>query len=254
MNENEMTDLLRRATRDLSPDVGALVAGGLQRGRVRQRRRRTATAVGAALATAVVAVGVAQLAGEDASRGLQDVPADRPTTATAAPTPTSTPASTPAKPATARLAVTTDQVPTTFASLVPGTVGTPDPKSGPDAAPVVDFQWNGYAVRVGLTPAGYAGGSEDDTPGERCAQSSAPDSCRSLEGQDGSVVSTWTGVNPPVDGGTSYRAAEVFRADGWDVLVMTYNGPAREGPVSASEPPFTLTQLVRVASSDVWFR
>ncbi len=46
----------------------------------------------------------------------------------------------------------------------------------------------------------------------------------------------------------------VFRPDGWDVLVQAYNGPGKEGPVTADEPPFTLAELQRLALSDVWFR
>ena len=57
-----------------------------------------------------------------------------------------------------------------------------------------------------------------------------------------------------MDGGTDVRSVSVFRPDGWDVLVMAYNGPRKEGPVLAAEPPFDLRELQRIASSDVWFR
>ena len=69
MNEHEMADLLDRATRDLAPDVEALVAAGLRRGQRRQRRRREAGAV-AATVVAVVAIGLgSQLLGTGSTGG-----------------------------------------------------------------------------------------------------------------------------------------------------------------------------------------
>jgi hypothetical protein len=253
MNEPDVNDLLHRATRDLAPDVDALVAGGLRRGRVRQRRRRTAMTQGAGAATVLVTAGAFQLSGELAGRGSVDLPANPPTTTpTSTPTPGPTRTVDPAPASRARLAVTTDEVPATFASLEPGEVSPPLPKSGPDSAPVVDFTWNGLGVRVGLTPDDYTRGERGADPAVRCAQGATPDSCR--PGPGGAFVSPSTFVNPPEDGGTSGRSVVVFRPDGWDVLVLAYDGPRREGPVTADEPPFDLEQLEAVASSDVWFR
>ncbi len=256
MNENEMTELLHRATRDLVPDVDALVAGGLQRGLVRRRRRRTAAAVGAGAAAVLVTAGALQLLGDDSVRGRVVLPADTPSATPTTPTTRpSSPAPTPSAGPTARarLAVTTEQVPATFASLEPGRVSAPEPKSGPDSAPVVDFTWNGFGIRVGLTPDDYATGERVTDPWLRCNEDSpAPDSCR--PGPDGSVVSTSAGVNPPVDGGATVWSAQVFRADGWDVLVMEYNGPGKEGPPTADRPPFSVEELLTIAASDVWFR
>ena len=73
-------------------------------------------------------------------------------------------------------------------------------------------------------------------------------------GPDGTVIATSSSTNPAVDGGTDERSVWVFRPDGWDVLVMAYNGPAKAGPVIADEPPFSLQELQQIASSDVWFR
>lgn len=248
MNENDLTDLLQRATRDLAPDVGALVAGGRRRGQVRQRRRRTAAAVATgAAAVLVAAAGLQMLTADDtASRGIS--PAD--------PAPPSAPASSePARPAPvarAELAVTTDQVPTTFASLEPGQVSKPSSQSGPDTAPVVDFTWKGFGIRVGLTPDDYVSGRSVPDPARRCAEQAGADQCR--PGPGGVVISSSSFTNPVADGGTRVRSVNVFRPDGWDVLVMAYNGPGKEGPVIASEPPFDLRQLQRIASSDVWFQ
>jgi hypothetical protein len=246
MNEKDMTELLQRATRDLTPDVQGLVAGGLRRGRVRQRRRRTATAVVTGAVAVLVTVGGFQLLSADGttSRGIAPADPARPSA--------STHSTRPEAAAKAELAVTTQQVPTTFASLEPGQVSRPSPKSGPDAAPVVDFTWEGFAVRVGLTPDDYVNGRSIADPVRRCAEDAGGKPCRS--GPDGTVVSTSSFTNPAADGGTKVRSVTVFRPDGWDVLVMAYNGPAKEGPVTADEPPFDLPQLKRIASSDVWFR
>lgn len=80
MNENELTMVLERAAERLDPDVEALAAGAVRRGR---RRRRRATAV-AALGTATVLVlaGVAWQAGLGGDRVAQD-----PTVATSPGTP-----------------------------------------------------------------------------------------------------------------------------------------------------------------------
>ena len=236
----QLSDLLERATRDLTPDLEALVAGGVRRGRIRQRRRRVASTVaGAATAVLVVAVGWQVVGGDDVgSRGIDP--------ATTVPS-----AVNPSAPVRAELAVTTEQVPTTFASLEPGEVSAPSTRSGPDEAPVVDFTWNGFGVRVGITPDDYVSGESVPDPARRCAEQSDGESCR--PGPGGTIISTWSSTSPPVDGGTTVRSVSVYRPDGWDVLVMAYNGPGKEGPVTAEQPPFDLQELERIAASDAWF-
>lgn len=241
-----MADLLHRASRDLAPDVPSLVAVGLRRGQARRRRRQSAAAVVASAVAVLLVVAGFELA--DSSRaGTRGV-------APANPSPRSASAES-ADPGPVRpvdLAVTTDQVPTTFAPLEPGTVSAPGPKSGPDAAPVVDFTWNGFGVRVGLTPDDYVTGHRVRDPGRRCAEQEGAARCR--PGPEGTVLARSSATNPAVDGGTRFRAVTVFRPDGWDVLVMAYNGPGKDGPATAAEPPFDLSQLQRIASSDTWFR
>lgn len=257
MNEKEMTDLLHRATDDLAPDVTSLVAGGLRRGQVRQRRRRAASV--AAVAVAVVAVGGgARLlgAGGLGGRAVEPVepagPAAPTATARATPPPSTPTPPTRGEPPRAQLAVSTADVPATFASLAPGEVSAPDEKSGPDTAPVVDFTWNGFGVRVGLTPDDYVSGHRVLDPMRRCADQASGRPCR--QRSDGTVILTESRINPPIDGGTRYRSVTVFRPDGWDVLVMVFNGSGKAGPVMAPQPPFDLAELEQIASSDVWFR
>lgn len=246
MNEKDMTELLQRATEELTPDVQALVAGGLRRGQVRQRRRRTAAAAVTSAAVVLLAAGGFQMLRADGTTSRGIAPADP------APPSASTRPARPETTAKSELAVNTEQVPTTFASLEPGQVSAPSPKSGPDAAPVVDFTWEGFGVRVGLTPDDYVTGRSTADPALRCAEQAEGQQCRS--GPGGTAVITSSFTNPAVDGGTDVRSVTVFRPDGWDVLVMAYNGPAKEGPVTAAEPPFDLQELQRIASSDVWFR
>lgn len=250
MNEHEISDLLERGTRNLSPDVGALVAGGLRRGRVRQRRRRIAGAAAAALG-AVVVIGTGfQLLGA----GEQDRAFDPagPMSSSVEPSATTAP---PSDTEPVELAVTTQDVPTTFALLAPGEVSAPSTNSGPDSAPVVDFTWNGLGVRVGLTPDDYLDGTSIPDPAQRCAegpQGGGITPCR--PGPQGTVIQTAVWTNPEIDGGTKERSVWVYRPDGWDVLVMSYNGPGKEGPPITEEPPFELAELQQIALSDIWFR
>lgn len=274
MNEKELTELLERATRDLGPDIEALVAGGLRRGQVRQRRRRVGAAVAAAVAAVLVVGAGSQLLGADGSGGRALDPADSPPASTspsaasisptsnASPPPDSSDSARPTAPTRrtapvrARLAVTTAQVPAAFASLQPGEVGAPSAGSGPDSAPVVDFTWNGFGVRVGLTPDDYVSGAPVPDPARRCAEDGVEGGgvspCR--PGPDGTVIQTLTSASPEVDGGTTERMVAVYRPDGWDVLVMAYNGPGKDGPPTADQPPFDIAELRQIALSDSWFR
>lgn len=260
MNEKEIADLLERATRDLSPDVEALVAGGLRRGQVRQRRRRVAGAAGAILgAVLIVGLGAQVLGTGDQGRAVDPAgPGPASVVPSATPTGTTTPTTptTPTTSASVELAVTTQEVPTTFASLAPGEVGAPSANSGPDSAPVVDFTWNGLGIRVALTPDDYSDGTSIPDPARRCAEQGVQGGgfgpCRPRP--EGTVVQTATWTNPEVDGGTRERSVYVYRPDGWDVLVVAYNGPGKEGPATQQEPPFDLAELQQIALSDVWFR
>lgn len=254
MNEQEMANLLDRATRDLAPDIEALVAGGLRRGQARRHRRQMVTTVATTVAAVlVIVVAGSQLLGPGGAADRAIDPADSVPSTLASPSPTaSAPPTGPTSPTRARLAVTTEQIPKTFASLEPGLVSAPSAESGPDTAPVVDFTWNGFGIRVGLTPDDYVTGRRVPDPARRCAEQAGGDPCR--PGPDGTVISTTSSTNPKVDGGTEVGSARVFRPDGWDVLVMAYNGPAKQGPATAVKPPFTLPELQRIATSNIWFR
>ena len=55
-HDSGVTELLRRASDDLAPDVDRLVSGGITRGRSRQRRARIGTTVASLAVIGVVGV------------------------------------------------------------------------------------------------------------------------------------------------------------------------------------------------------
>ena len=71
--DSGVTELLHRASDDLTPDVDRLVSGGIARGRTRQRRARIGTTVASLAVIGVVgglAVVVPRLDGPDSARDL----------------------------------------------------------------------------------------------------------------------------------------------------------------------------------------
>ncbi len=117
-HDSGVTELLRRASDDLTPDVDRLVRGGITRGRSRQRRARIGTTVASLAVIGVVgalAAVVPQLDGADSARD--------PGIATEGPSATATPTAEPPAPATTERALAdfrAAQVP----SIVNGIVGT----------------------------------------------------------------------------------------------------------------------------------
>ena len=89
-HDSGVTELLRRASDDLAPDVDRLVRGGITRGRTRQRRARIGTTVASLAVIGVVGAlaAVVPQGGSDSApdRGL----ATEPTSATPTPTPAPT--------------------------------------------------------------------------------------------------------------------------------------------------------------------
>ena len=167
---------------------------------------------------------------------------------------TSTPQRAPSAPAALEqwdLGVTADQVPATFASVLPGDI-TQLPQKEPDI-PIVDFRWNGFATRVGLISDSFITGERVADPKKRCEQFGSGFDCT-----PGRVAgsyeqsNTWTG--PPVDGGVTVRLLTVYFAEGWDVTVTIANAAdTKNSPVLSPDVPLTMEQLRQVAYSDGWF-
>lgn len=256
MNDDTVT-LLDRAASRLEPDLDRLVAGGTARGRRLRRRRRVGTGLTALAVVGLVATSAAvvpQLLDADGSAPRQGAVASDPT-----PTPTPEP-STPPAPTRRPLAVTQAEVPGTFAELFPGEITELPAKEVVDEAPIVDFRWNGFGVRVGITPAEYSLPYSIDT-GEQIGTAGGPRKrCRTgglggcVPGPDGSWVATYVNTGPAVDGGVSSRFVTVYTADGWDVMVVSHNAASSKGSeLLADEPPFTVAQLEQAALSGIWF-
>ncbi|WP_134740327.1 hypothetical protein [Nocardioides sp. 503] len=256
MNDDS-TSTLQRAASLLEPDVDRLVTGGTARGRRLRRRHRVGGGIAAAAVVGLVAASAAvvpQLLDADGSVPRQGAVAADPT-----PTPTPEPR-TPTAPTRRPLAVTQAQVPATFAELFPGEITELPQKEVVDEAPIVDFQWQGFAVRVGITPAEYSLPYSIDTgeqigtaagPRKRCQQGGLG-GC--VPGPDGSWVATYVNTGPAVDGGVSSRFVTAYTADGWDVMVVSHNAASSKGSeLLADEPPFTVAQLRRAALSGIWF-
>ena len=145
------------------------------------------------------------------------------------------------------------QVPQTFGSLVPGTITTVPNKEMDDANPIVDFRWNGYAVRVGLISDSYVTGQRVPDPLKRCQElgSGAPCTPGRVAGSYEQTM-TWTG--PAEDGGVTVRYLAVYFAEGWDVTVTEANAAdTKDSPALTPDVPLTMGQLRQVAYSDAWF-
>lgn len=238
--------LLRGATTDLTSDVDSLVRGGIARGRTRRRRRRVGSALAAAAVVGVtgVAAGVAPgVLGSDgsASPDVAGSSASDPDPTVAPPVGSDEPRA---------LAVRAVDVPAAFASLFPGEISGLPNREVSDEAPVIDFRWNGFATRVGITPSEPVYG---DTPAEQCATSGPGNGeCRALP--DGTWVQALESTGPAVDGGISSVFVTAWTPDGWTVSVVSHNAASsKAGPVLADTPPFTVAQLEEAATNGVWF-
>ena len=246
MTETQVTELLERATADLHVDE-RLVAAGIAAGRRRRRRHLVGTAAATVAVLGLTGVGltVAMSGGGGGSHAVDPAAPSSPRRA-AAPGPASV------QPWS--LGVTAAQVPATFGALVPGTIATVPNKEPDDANPIIDFRWNGSAIRVGLTSDSYITGTRVPDPRVRCQEFGSDTPC-APGGVPGSYEqsSTWTG--PAADGGVTVRVVTVYFAEGWDVTVMEANAADfKDSPVLAPDVPLTLGQLREVAYSDVWFR
>lgn len=263
MNDQTST-LLDVATRDLGPDVDALVARGMVRGRALRRRRAAGTTLVAAVVAGVAGLGVvASIVGNEGARAKDPTFFDRPTaSASAAPGPS----------APRELGTRAAGVPDVFASIFPGDVAvipgkenpmdgfdprsqpiggqTGFPQSEPGPGVIADFTWNGFYLRAAVAPSDPAFG---DTARQRCRGEAAGGGnvCENFAG-GGALVST-TMVNPPEDGTTTVRYVEYYTPDLWTVTLMVSNGATSRDHVLAPQPPFTRAELTAAATSDAWF-
>jgi hypothetical protein len=247
MTEQQVVDLIDRVTTTLPAAGPDLVAGAVAGGRRRRRRHVIGTAAATVAVLGLVGTGLTVAlsgAGADGARAVDPATPSKPQRTTSAPAPAQRWA----------LAVNAVQVPATFASVLPGQITTLAQKDPDDANPIIDFQWNGFATRVGVTSDSYITGKSVADPQQRCQEFGIGQPCvPGLLPGSFEQSSTWTG--PAVDGGATTRVVAVYFAEGWDVTVMTSNAADfKDSPALAPDVPLTLDQLRQAAYSEVWFQ
>ncbi|HEX5916691.1 MAG TPA: hypothetical protein VFY76_02500 [Nocardioides sp.] len=251
IDDTGVTELLRRASDGLTPDVDRLVSGGITRGRRRRRHALIRTTV-ASLAVIGVAGGltavVPRLGGDDSARD-PGVATDGPVvTATEAPTSEPTPAPTDGSTASLRFReVPARQVPEVALSLLEPpateTLGEPDVHLDEPGHRVVWARLDGMVTEFGLLETGPRARSTC----QRDAKSLGG-TCQEVE--EGLMLLTWGPVT--VDGVTC-QGADVERP-GHELWATSCNAASsKSSPPLADEPPLSVVQLVEIAANDYWF-
>ena len=245
-----MTDpqtYFREATDTLEPDVDALGAGGLDRGRARRRRRTALATVGAGAVVAVLAVGAAaapQLLRADApvapaGRGGDDRRAVDPT-----PQPTTEPTTGPRT-----VTMEPDDVAMVFGDLVGGDIAGDQAFPGDHGGVIAHFRWNGAYTSMIVD-----GFLDDRTPLAECRAMNGGTGFPCEQRADGSVLSAWQEQQPLQDGGVTGRGATLYTTDGWSVAVISYNAADPKSFEHLSPAPqLSVDQAEQVVTSEAWF-
>lgn len=265
-HESGLSTLFDTATRDLTPDVSALVDGGASRGRARLRRRRVGATIAAAAAVGVI--GAAAVA----------VPplADRMSAAQVATDPTGPPTATPTASASASepsglprtFGVARKDMATTLRDLLGSgratQLYTSEEPLGDGLPPVTrggHLTWNGGEVTLLVTPpmspeqVRYI----NDLPGDgmeypvtREMVCDSPARCE--DRPDGSWLRLLEG-KPPVPSSSEQREVTVtsYLPDGAWVMAMAYNyrGARPDKPVGP-DPVLTEQQLRELVTNPIW--
>ena len=252
-HDQPLADYLRSATADLAPDVPALVAGGLARGRARRRRRRTQTTLAAVVVFGVIGAAASVThpwaGGRDPAIGI----ATDPSSIVADPDPTGaspTPAPTPAPPAPTPSTVATTPVPGTeipalWASVHPGEITEQQPLEDGPGEQIAHFLWEGF-----FTSAGVTARTADTPPPLRWCRRLNSRLSECVAHPDGTVTSQWQST---ADGVTA-RGFSLYDDRG-EVWVISYNGAEGKDVVPlAPEPPFSFTDLEEVVRAPGWWR
>ncbi|HET7432277.1 MAG TPA: hypothetical protein VFJ89_12290 [Nocardioides sp.] len=240
----DLTDVLRRATDDLTPEApDLLLARAVRRGARLRRRRRLVTAGGIGGAAAAACVAVAVLTASPFGHPASSGPAD-PGPTTAAPT---RPTSPPSLPAAPHVTVPRSAFGSTFATVLPGTVtdehDTPAGRVPDEDGYASTFDWNGYRVSLMIAP--YHGDSH-----ARCLSavhgSLGTQSCVRVPGG-------WAVHDAMMTDTDLNRWVSVYRDNGFRMWVLIYNSGSEKGSAAAGPPPLDVPDLEQVATSDLWF-
>lgn len=261
-HDSGVTELLHRASDDLTPDVERLVSGGIARGRSRQRRARIGTTVASLAVIGVVgglAAVVPQLVGPDSARD-PGIATDG-GAVVASETPTQTPD--PDRPPAAdelRPLVPTNQMARTIQDLTGATevheVFVDD--SGKDLPRLfygrVRSALVTFHIRWYNNPLVVEDGGPPLAPSHICEPSvevdctTLPDGARLLREE------TFPGGGAGVPGTFLQRSLTLATADGWQIDVIAFNSTGeKEGQVVADEPVLTMAQMEALATSTAWY-
>ncbi|KQV77492.1 hypothetical protein ASC64_01185 [Nocardioides sp. Root122] len=246
-HDTGVTELLRRASDGLTPDVDRLVVGGITRGRSRQRRARIGTTV-ASLAVIGVVGGLAAVVprlGAADSAPDPGFATDGSATATQAPTVSPT---APAEPADVELAgFGADEMPAMVVDLIGTKWGErPEPTVSvvdqPDLKRV-EFTYDGMLTTLGLERA-------EPLDERTCAQQAGQIGGVCVLAPPSEPMIRW---GPTLADGVTCQGANQFRG-GWEIYVTSCNAAvAKDSTTLADAPPITIPELVDIATSDVWF-
>lgn len=244
-HDTGVTELLRRASDGLAPDVDRLVSGGITRGRSRQRRARIGTTVASLAVIGVVgavAAVVPQLDGADSARD--------PGIATDGTSATETPTAEPPGPAIVERPLAdfrAEQVHTIVNGILGTELGTaPRPTDtvvdDPDEK-IAYFPYAGMETAVGM-------GFNQLVTVARCEEINARLGGSCAELSDGTVQLTW---GPTLADGVTCQGVSAYRY-GYEVWANSCNAATgKDSAPLAPQPPLSLEQLSAIANSDVWF-
>ncbi|CAM3506821.1 hypothetical protein [Nocardioides zeicaulis] len=250
-DDTGVTELLRRASDGLTPDVDRLVSGGITRGRSRQRRARIGTTVASLAVIGVIGTLAAVVPHLGDPDSTSSEVATEPT-ATEAPTgtPTGTPTVEPPAPATTERALGRFG-----AAAVPGTVdevlGTALAAPSRPTDTVVDdvdekvvyFPYDGMETAVGMEP-------NQLLTVARCEEVNAGLGGSCVELDDGTVQLSW---GPTLADGVTCQGVSAYRY-GFVVWANSCNAASsKDSPPLADRPPLSLQQLTAITTSEVWF-
>lgn len=267
-HESGLSTLFDTATRDLTPDVSALVDGGASRGRARLRRRRVGATIAAAAAVGVIgaaAVAVPPLADRMSAAQVATDPTGPPTA-----TPTASPTASASEPSglPRTFGVARKDMATTLRDLLGSgratQLYTSEEPLGDGLPPVTrggHLTWNGGEVTLLVTPpmspeqVRYI----NDLPGDgmeypvtREMVCDSPARCE--DRPDGSWLRLLEG-KPPVPSSSEQREVTVtsYLPDGAWVMAMAYNyrGARPDKPVGP-DPVLTEQQLRELVTNPIW--
>ncbi|TDX03521.1 hypothetical protein [Kribbella sp. VKM Ac-2566] len=242
----QLTDLMHRATENLEPVTPDLLERSVAQG-LRLRRRRTAIATasgaGAVLATAGLIAGGIQLAGSPTNAAVagSPVPTAKPSAKPSAKvTPTAKPAG-----------VNLKQTLATLKGLVaaPGrTFSNPETWGEGDFAGAAYVVNDGHgAARVDVLLSG--GGEQNPCVPKRAGCSTLPDGSVLYVSKESPVYSD----SRQAEYGVVSNYVVLFRRDGRNINLTSYNGPAEKGKQhTRPKPLLSVEDLSALAKSKAW--